>query len=138
MRAGTADADRKGATMLAYIANPLVQVSDPDRALEFYTGRLGFEKRADALGDDGARWIEVAPPGARRAIVLTRDHRPGRERRAGRFAGIVFGTRDIEATYRELRARGVTFTEPPTPQPAGMLQAQFVDDDGNGFVLVQP
>lgn len=124
--------------MIAYIANPLVQVSDPDRALDFYVNALGFEQRAAAPAGAGARWIEVAPPGARRTITLARDLRPRQERRGSRFAGIVFGTSDIQATYRQLRARGVTFTEPPTPQPQGMLQAQFIDHDGNGFVLVQP
>jgi predicted enzyme related to lactoylglutathione lyase len=124
--------------MIAYIANSLVQVSDPDRALDFYVKALGFEQRAVATAGAGSRWIEVAPPGGERSITLARDPRPRHERRGGRFAGIVFGTSDIQATYRQLRARGVTFTEPPTPQPQGMLQAEFIDHDGNGFVLVQP
>ena len=124
--------------MNVYIANSLVRVSDPDRALDFYVNALGFETRAVASGGGGSQWIEVAPPGAARSITLARDPRPRHERRGGRFAGIVFGTSDIQATYRQLRARGVTFTEPPTPQPQGMLQAQFIDHDGNGFVLVQP
>ena len=127
--------------MIAYIANPLVQVSDPDRALnDFYVKALGFEQRAAAPAGAGSRWIEVARP----AASAEDDHPRPRSAPAPRAPGgplrryLVFGTSDIQATYRQLRARGVTFTEPPTPQPQGMLQAQFIDHDGNGFVLVQP
>ena len=123
--------------MIAYSANRFIPVSDAERALDFYVNTLGFEKRADFGRHDGARLIEVAPPGARRAITLIR----GRQVRRGsgdRFVGVVLGTSDIQQTYRQLRARGVTFTAPPAPQPAGMLQAEFLDGDGNGIVLVQP
>ena len=41
-----------------------VPVGDQDRALEFYLGKLGFEKRLDVPLGDGQRWIEVAPRGA--------------------------------------------------------------------------
>lgn|GEM_PF-3010590 len=47
-----------------------IPVTDQDRALEFYTGRLGFEKRMDAPMGEGMRWIEVAPPGASTSIAL--------------------------------------------------------------------
>ena len=37
-------------------------VHDLDGAIEFYVGKLGFEKRADELVDEeGHRWVEVAP-----------------------------------------------------------------------------
>ncbi|SEM25362.1 VOC family protein [Nonomuraea pusilla] len=48
-----------------------VPVTDQDRALAFYVGALGMEKRLDApLGQVGGRWIEVAPPGADTTIAL--------------------------------------------------------------------
>jgi uncharacterized glyoxalase superfamily protein PhnB len=43
---------------------------------------------------------------------------------------------NVQATYDELSAKGVEFTEKPRPQFYGMMQAQFVDQDGNGYVLV--
>jgi lactoylglutathione lyase len=124
--------------MIAYVANTTVQVSDQDRALDFYVNKLGFEKRADTRFVDGNRWLEVAPVGAASSLVLTQGRRTRDEQRPTQFAGIVFGTTDIQETYEDLRRRGVTFTESPTAQPGGMLQAQFVDHDGYGFVLVQP
>lgn len=45
-------------------------VADQDRALEFYVGTLGFEKRRDVPFGSGRRWIEVAPPGSATTIAL--------------------------------------------------------------------
>lgn len=42
------------------------------RALAFWVGKLGFEKRVD-FSYDGGRWVEVAPPGSLNAIALARD-----------------------------------------------------------------
>jgi predicted enzyme related to lactoylglutathione lyase len=128
----------EGVMMIAYSAAKLIPISDCDRALDFYLGTLGFEKRAETGQPDGSRLIEIATPGARRSITLARAQRPQQESRAGQFVGVVLGTNDIHATYRRLRARGVTFIEPPTAQREGMLQAQFLDRDGNGLMLIQP
>lgn len=122
--------------MITHIAVTAVYVSDEEQALDFYVNKLGFEKRADEAMGDGLRWIEVAPPGATTRLVLTRGFGDWSADKVGKFAGIVFAPDDIDATYQELTARGVEFTEPPTRQPWG-VQAQFVDQDGNGFVLVQ-
>ena len=111
-----------------------VYVSDQDRALDFYVDKLGFEKRTDEPMGPEARWIEVAPAGAETVLVLFTS--PGQEDRIGTFSNVVFECDDIEATYRELRGRGVEFTEEPSEQPWGMW-AQFKDVDGNEFGLIQ-
>jgi predicted enzyme related to lactoylglutathione lyase len=128
----------EGVMMIAYSAARLIPISDCDQALDFYLGTLGFEKRAETGQPDGSRLIEIATPGARRSITLARARRPRQESHAGQFVGVVLGTSDIHATYRRLRARGVTFIEPPTAQREGMLQAQFLDRDGNSLMLIQP
>jgi len=56
--------------MLTRIGTITIQVSDQDKALEFYTKKLGFEKRMDQPMGPGQRWIEVAPPGAQTRILL--------------------------------------------------------------------
>lgn len=123
--------------MLTNIAVVGVFVSDQTKALDFYVNKLGFEKRADEPMGENERWIEVAPPGAVTRIVLSLATEEWGADRLGQFAGIVFEPDDIDATYRELSARGVEFTETPTPQPWGGLQAQFKDQDGNVFVIVK-
>lgn len=116
-----------------------VYVSDEDKALDFYVNKLGFEKRMDAplgMEDQSLRWVEIGIPGEETAIILVRGYAGWDEGRVGKFAGIVLSTDDIRKTYEELRARGVEFSQAPSEEEWGS-QAQFEDQDGNGFVLVQ-
>ena len=77
-----------------------VPVTDQDRALDFYTGKLGFEKRMDVPMGEG-RWIEVAPPGAAATIALV----PSREgAAAGVDTGIRLTTSDADADHAALQA----------------------------------
>lgn len=124
--------------MLAYVANTLVPVSDAERALAFYVNLLGFEKRGETTVRDGGRQIAIAPRRGRGTLTLASERRTKQSQRGEEFSGIVLGTANIQATYRRLRARGVTFVETPNAQPAGMLQARFLDQDGNALLLVQP
>ena len=53
------------------------------------------------------------------------------------FAGTVFlTTDDCQATYEELRDRGVEFQETPEDRPYG-IDAGFRDPSGNSFRLTQ-
>jgi predicted enzyme related to lactoylglutathione lyase len=54
----------------------------------------------------------------------------------GAGSGIFFATDDCRATYEELKARGVEFTEEPTERPYG-IDAGFRDPSGNNFRIVQ-
>ena len=121
--------------MIKHVSLTTVYVSNQEQALDFYVNKLGFEVRADdTMGD--MRWIQVAPRGAVTTIVLAHGFGGWSEEKVGQFTGIGLEADDLEATYRELSSRGVEFTEPPTQQPWG-LQSQFVDQDGNGYVLGQ-
>lgn len=75
-----------------------------ERALDFYVGKLGFEKRMDASFGAGQRWLEVAPAGAVTTIALvpTREGVP-----TGVETGIRFLSEDAEADHANLLARGV-------------------------------
>jgi lactoylglutathione lyase len=110
-----------------------VPVSDQDRALDFYVGTLGFEKRLDAELGGGRRWIEVAPPGEATTVALVRAH-DGLP--AGVETGIRFVAADAEALHADLRASGVDVDEvlrwPGVPPMFG-----FRDADGNGMELVE-
>jgi predicted enzyme related to lactoylglutathione lyase len=109
-----------------------VPVSDQDRALAFYTQKLGFAVATDQPFNDKQRWIELRIPGAPTGLVLfTPD---GHEDRIGTFSSISFTTDDIQKTYRELSARGVEFEGPPQTAEWGAF-ALFKDPDGNSFVL---
>jgi lactoylglutathione lyase len=109
-----------------------VCVRDQQRALDFFTRQLGFEVLSDVPMGPEARWIEVAPPGYPTHLALWTP--PGLEDRIGTFSQVVFRCDDIQKTFRELREAGVTFTQEPKEQPGGTM-GQFVDPDGNTFVL---
>jgi catechol 2,3-dioxygenase-like lactoylglutathione lyase family enzyme len=108
-----------------------VPVTDPDRALEFYTGTLGFDKRLDVRFGDGARWIEVAPPGAETTIALVPAG-------SGQQPGIRFATEDADADHARLQARG-TDTDPEITRMAAPVPPMFTirDPDGNALLIVQ-
>jgi catechol 2,3-dioxygenase-like lactoylglutathione lyase family enzyme len=109
-----------------------VPVSDQDRALEFYTEKLGFKVATDQPFNDEQRWIELRIPGADTRIVLfTMD---GHEDRIGTMSGISFLADDVAATYREMVERGVEFVQEPQAADWGTA-AVFTDPDGNVFVL---
>ena len=79
-----------------------VPVSDQDRALEFYTKKLGFRVVSDSPFDDRQRWIELGIPRAETRLVLFTA--PGQEALIGSFMNLAFAAKDVEATAKELKA----------------------------------
>src|SRR3981081_1224037 len=132
------------------LATTQLWVNDQDEALAFYTQKLGMEVRADVtlpeMGD--FRWLSVGPADQPDfAIVLMAIPGPPvlgpataeqvRALRAKGFAGTVFlTTDDCRASYEELKARGVEFTEPPEERPYG-IDSGFHDPSGNSLRLTQ-
>jgi uncharacterized glyoxalase superfamily protein PhnB len=132
------------------IANAQLWVHDQDEALAFYTQKLGFEVQIDVtLAELGNfRWLTVAPAGQPDfAIVLMAIPGPPvmdaetaeqvRTLMAKGFAGTVFlTTDDIQASYEELKSRGVEFSEEPEDRPYG-IDSGFRDPSGNSLRLTQ-
>jgi uncharacterized glyoxalase superfamily protein PhnB len=132
------------------IASAQVWVHDQDEALAFYTQKLGMEVRADVslpeMGD--FRWLTVSPPGQDDvAIVLMAIPGPPvmdedtrhevQNLMAKGFAGTVFlTTDDCQASYEELKGRGVEFTDTPEERPYG-VDSGFRDPSGNAIRLTQ-
>ncbi len=120
--------------MISSVSFVTVNVADQQRAKAFYTEVLGWTLHTDQpMGEpDGARWIEVSPPGAQTRVVLFKDdrHKPS-------FAPCVFTCEDIEETHREMVEKGVEFTQAPKVEAWGAWWAQFKDSEGNEFGLGQ-
>jgi catechol 2,3-dioxygenase-like lactoylglutathione lyase family enzyme len=132
------------------LANTQLWVHDQDEALAFYTEKLGFEVRSDTTLPelDNFRWLTVGPAG-QPDFAITLMAIPGppvmddevanqvRSLMAMGFAGTVFlTTDDLQASYEELKARGVEFTEEPEERPYG-IDSGFRDPSGNSFRLTQ-
>jgi uncharacterized glyoxalase superfamily protein PhnB len=132
------------------IATAQLWVHDQDAAHEFYTQKVGFEVRADVklpeLGD--FRWLTVGPVG-QPDIAIALMAIPGppvfdadtaeqvKSVMAKGAAGTVFlTTDDCQASYEELKARGVEFIEPPEERPYG-IDSSFRDPSGNHIRLAQ-
>jgi uncharacterized glyoxalase superfamily protein PhnB len=132
------------------IANAQLWVHDQDEALAFYTEKIGFEVQADVtlpeMGD--FRWLTVGPPSQEDvSIVLmaipeepVMDGETAEQVRslmAKGFAGTVFlTTDDCQASYEELKARGVEFSEAPEERPYG-IDSGFRDPSGNSIRLTE-
>ena len=132
------------------IANAQLWVHDQDEALAFYTGKVGMEVRADVTLPemDDFRWLTVGPVG-QEDVSITLMAIPGppvmddetaaqvREVMAKGFAGTVFlTTEDCQASYEELKARGVEFSEAPEERPYG-IDSGFRDPSGNSIRLTE-
>lgn len=118
--------------MIRQIKFASVPVKDQDRALAFYTEKLGFAVATDQPMGPGMRWIELRIPGADTRVVLFTP--PGHEDRVGTFTAISFECDDVERTYEELSAKGVQFDKPPKKEGWG-TSAIMRDSEGNQFVL---
>jgi catechol 2,3-dioxygenase-like lactoylglutathione lyase family enzyme len=109
-----------------------IPVTDQDRALAFYEA-LGCEARLDVPMGEGARWIEVAPPGSAVSLALEPAH-------AGHPAGVETGIRlttaDADEANATLRSRGVD-ADDVLRWPGVPPMFAFRDQDGNGLEIVE-
>ena len=129
--------------MINEIEGVMVMVSDQQKALEFYTQRLGFEKKLDT-DTAGFRWIVVGPKDSKTVISLVDPYsmkewaeRPpdNPEKSIGQPTGIWFYARDIDTTYEELKSKGVEITEPKKQVWGGIMSIVY-DQDKNSFGVV--
>jgi uncharacterized glyoxalase superfamily protein PhnB len=132
------------------ISNAQLWVHDQEEALAFWTEKVGMEVRSDVtleeMGD--FRWLTVGPPGQEDVtIVLMAIPGPPvmdgetadqvRDLMSKGFAGgLFFATDDCQASYEELRARGVEFSETPEERPYG-IDSGFRDPSGNSIRLTE-
>ncbi|MFJ5556276.1 VOC family protein [Streptomyces sp. NPDC093250] len=126
----------------------MVPVSDVDRAKEFYTDRCGFHCDIDVSPFEGARFVQLTPPGSRCSIVLEAGlpTPPGRRRTApGSLQDLQLCVTDIEAARDELADRGLDVGPVRHVGPNGWEEGRgteiwnsflfFEDPDGNGWVV---
>lgn len=111
-----------------------IPIKDSDRALKFYTEKLGCKLITDEKFDEDKRWIELSIPNSETRIALfTPD---GQEDRIGTFSNVIFGSKDVQKSYEELKDKGVSFMQPPKEESWGVC-ALFNDSEGNTFCLSQ-
>ena len=109
-----------------------IPVTDQDRALEFYTKKLGFRVLTDSPFDGKQRWIELSIPRAETNVVLftPEEHR----KMIGGFMMFTFFSDDVEGTVKALKEKGVEFVQDVQKADWG-TSAIFKDPDGNKFLI---
>ena len=119
-----------------------VFVDDQDKALDFYTNKLGFVKKTE-IPMGAARWLTVVAPSDPDGteLLLEPDSHPavGPFKSALLHDGIPFtsfGVDDVKAEYERLRAAGVAFTQPPVAM-GPVTTAVLEDTCGNLIQLAQ-
>ena len=123
-----------------------IVVDDYDRAIEFFTGALGFELAEDSPALTTAegrpkRWVVVRPPGAQTGVLLAQADGPGQATAIGnQVAGRVWfflRVDDFDAAFERMTAAGVRFDGATRAEPYGKV-AVFLDIAGNRWDLLGP
>jgi catechol 2,3-dioxygenase-like lactoylglutathione lyase family enzyme len=106
----------------------MLGVDDVDRAVAFYTEKLGFALtgrfEAFAFLDAGGT-----------ALMLSGDLKRARTASGGEPVEIVLAAQGVRAAYERFRERGVVFLNEPHPVDGTNEVANFEDLDGHLFSL---
>jgi catechol 2,3-dioxygenase-like lactoylglutathione lyase family enzyme len=134
--------------MITKLSHTTVYVLDQEVAKQFYCDKLGLEVRTDATMDGGFRWLTVGSktqPDMEIALMkIAPGHMWDQETAAtveklvkkGALGIGVFDTNDCQATYEELKKKGVEFLGPPEEKFYG-IEAVGKDPFGNWFSMTQ-
>ena len=107
-----------------------IPVSDVDRAIAFYSEKVGFNLDHDHRVSDELRFVQLTPPGSACSIALgtgVTDATPGS------VQGMQLVVADIHAAHAELLGRGVE-VEDVQEFPWGAF-VFFSDPDGNKWAV---
>jgi predicted enzyme related to lactoylglutathione lyase len=118
-----------------FIKSVSIPVANQDRALKFYTEKLGFTVKVDVpCPEMGQRWIELVKPGTEIELVLYTS--PDFENMIGKGMNIMYATDDVQKTYDTLKSKGVEFLAPPQKEFWGTY-VMMKDSEGNVFCVGQ-
>jgi catechol 2,3-dioxygenase-like lactoylglutathione lyase family enzyme len=123
-------------TRVSKIATIVVPVGDQDRLIDFYVGKLGFEKRVDIPFGGKYRWVEVGPAGSETSIALAPPP-PHKPESGNRETGISLYTEDIDGYHAQLKADGVD-VDPEVVRMGDPVPPMFWlrDPEGNSLMIV--
>lgn len=128
--------------MYQRIARTAIVVADYDKAIAFYTQKLGFELIEDTPLSASKRWVVVAPLGAKEGAILLAKAKNEQERASignqtgGRVFMFLF-TDDFWRDFNTYKERGVEFVREPSEEEYGTV-AVFKDLYGNLWDMIEP
>ena len=107
-----------------------VPVSDVDRAIAFYTDKVGFNLDHDHKVSDELRFVQLTPKGSACSIALGTGIT---KVEPGSVQGLQMVVNDADAAHAELVGRGVEASD-VQEFPWGRF-VFFSDPDGNGWAV---
>jgi catechol 2,3-dioxygenase-like lactoylglutathione lyase family enzyme len=116
-------------------------VDDYDKAIEFYTGKLGFTLREDTRLSDTKRWVVVAPEGRGSCSLLLAKAASDEQRtRIGNQTGgrvfLFLYTDQFERDHAKLLAMHIDIIREPSRELYGKVLV-FSDLYGNLWDLIE-
>ncbi|HOP45070.1 MAG TPA: VOC family protein [Flavobacteriales bacterium] len=127
--------------MTQRLAQIALVVDDYDRAIAWYTEKLGFTLVEDTVLSETKRWVLVAPKGSDGCrLLLARAATPHQEQAIGNQSGgrvfLFLHTDDFAQDLAAMKAKGVEFVREAERQPWGTV-AVFRDLYGNLWDLIE-
>lgn len=117
--------------MFCYLGYVILFVEDLERTLAFYVDKVGLPLRFRAEG-----YVELAVEGSKLALLarsrvpeLAGSAHAARPASGAHEGSVTLLVQDVNRTYHELTARGVSFLAAPKDRPWGQRTAYFVDPD---------
>ncbi|MCD6162588.1 MAG: VOC family protein [candidate division Zixibacteria bacterium] len=127
--------------MIKKISQVIVMVENYDKAINWYSEKLGFELHRDIPFGEGQRWVSMLLPddkGVELALVRV-DSQKKLDSVGNQTADNVFlvvETDDCKGDYEKLKAKGVVFHSQPEQMTRG-IEVIFEDLYGNRINLLQ-
>jgi catechol 2,3-dioxygenase-like lactoylglutathione lyase family enzyme len=121
----------------------VVPVSDVDRAIEFYQGKVGFNLDVDYAPNENFRVVQLTPPGSACSISIGKGLAT---MPPGSLQGLQIIVTDVAAARAELVSRGVEVSPVQHFEEGTMADGPggdfntfifFSDPDGNSWTIQQ-
>ena len=123
------------ATFVDKLSTVVIPVADQDQMIQFYTEKLGFEKRLDVPFGGQYRWVEVGPPDGETSIALAPPAPGGSS--GNRETGIGLHAADIDGYHADLKAKGADVDAEVARLGDPVPPMFFVrDPEGNSLMVV--
>ncbi|MCF6411425.1 VOC family protein [Pseudalkalibacillus salsuginis] len=123
--------------MISKVGQIMLYVNNQDKALEFWTEKVGFSVISEENNGQGMRWIEVAPKGADTSIILQNKELIAKmepELNLG-TPSLMFFTENLDQLYSDLSNKNVTVGE-IVNIPTGKV-FNFADHEENYFAVME-
>jgi len=109
-----------------------VIVRDTRRSKEFYVKKLGFKLKTDA-----GEFVSVITPN-KFPIGLHTPHDGHRHKVDPYGFQLEFAVHDVDEWYKQLKKKGVRFSQKPKDMPWKEREAELKDPDGHVLIISSP